>query len=181
MRKILVAVGSGMRHGNTDQLVDAFIKGAEEKGHEVHKYFLGDTDLQGCRGCGACQKNGNKCVVKDYMQEMYPYLNECDTVVMASPLYFWTFSAQIKAFFDRLYALSTENIYPKKDTVFLMTSGDDSDHTFDIPDKYYRFITSALGFENIGTYYAGGCQETESVKKLAERHVQSAYELGKSI
>lgn len=181
MRKILVAVGSGMKNGNTDQLADAFIKGAEEKGHEVRKFFLGDTDLHGCRGCGACQKNGNKCVVKDYMQVIYPYLEECDTIVMASPLYFWTFSAQIKAFFDRLYALSTENIYPKKDTVFLMTSEDDSVHTFDIPDQYYRFISEGLGFQNAGTYYAGGCHAINGKKQIPERHKTAAYELGKSI
>ena len=82
--------------------------------------------------------------MKDVMQEIYPCLKECDNIVMASPLYFWTLSSQTKAFFDRLYALSEENIYPAKDTVLLMTAEDDTKTTFDRPDSYYRFITEAL-------------------------------------
>ncbi|MGN8630970.1 flavodoxin family protein [Blautia sp. HCP3S3_G3] len=181
MKKILVAVGSGLKGGNTDQLADAFIQGARENGHEVQKFFLGGTDLHGCMGCGACQKNGNRCAVKDVMQQIYPYLEECDTIVMASPLYFWTLSSQIKAFFDRMYALSKENIYPQKDTVLLMTSEDDTETTFDRPDSYYRFIVKALGWNNTGTYYAGGCHMKDGKKQVPERHLNGAWLLGKSM
>ena len=181
MRKILVAVGSGIKGGNTDKLADSFIKGAQEKGYEIHKFFLGGTDLHGCLGCGACQKNGNHCVVKDVMQEIYPCLKVCDTIVMASPLYFWTLSSQTKAFFDRLYALSEENIYPVKDTVLLMTAEDDTETTFDRPDSYYRFITKGLGWKNAGTYYAGGCHSENGKKQVPEKHLNGAYMLGKSI
>lgn len=181
MRKILVVVGSGIKGGNTDRLTDAFIRGASEKGHEVYKYFLGDTDIHGCRGCGACQKNGGKCVVKDIMQDIYKYAKTCDTIVMASPLYFWTFSSQIKAFFDRLYALSKDNIYPAKDTVMLMTAEDNGEKTFAFPDHYYRFITEGLGWKNVGTYYAGGCHGAVSGRFIDEKHLQGAYELGKNL
>ena len=93
MRRILVAVGSGIAGANTDRLADAFIEGAQAAGHEVSKVFLGGN-IAGCRGCGACQLGG-KCVIDDDMQAAYPLFDGCDTLVLASPLYFWTLSGQI--------------------------------------------------------------------------------------
>ncbi len=181
MRKILVVVGSGIKGGNTDKLADAFIKGASETGHQVDKIFLGDMELHGCRGCAACQRNGNQCIVKDIMQEIYPLVEQCDTIVMASPLFFWTLSSQIKAFWDRLYALSTENRYPYKESALLMTADDDSAWTFEKPDNYYRFITNAIGWKSLGGYFAGGCHGAAEKRFIDEKHLRGAYEFGKFI
>ena len=180
MRNILIAVGSGLPGANTDQLADAFARGAREAGHTVNKIFLGKGELNGCRGCGACQ-TGKGCVVQDLMQEAYPLFNACDTLALASPLYFWTLSGQIKTFFDRLYAVSREDIYPHKDTVLLMTSGDDGEHTFDHPLDYYQFITSALGWTDLGSYLAGGCKGGPGKHTIAEEHLEKAYLLGKTL
>lgn len=87
-KNILVLMSAGTRYGNTDRLTDAYIKGLAEKGHTVTKIYLGGMRLEGCRGCGACQKNGHRCVVQDGMQQTYPLFAACDTLVMASPLYF---------------------------------------------------------------------------------------------
>ena len=67
-KNVLVLMSAGTRHGNTDRLTDACIKGLVEKGHTVTKVYLGSMRLEGCRGCGACQRNGNRCVVQDGMQ-----------------------------------------------------------------------------------------------------------------
>ena len=179
MRNILVAVGSGIAGANTDMLADAFIEGARSAGHTVNKIFLGG-EIHGCRGCGACQL-GNGCVIDDDMQPAYPLFDECDLMVLASPLYFWTLSGQIKVFFDRLYAKSTEDIYPKKDTFLLMTAGDDTEHTFDHAMDYYRFITSALGWNDIGSYTAGGCKGGPGKHQISEKHLQAAYEAGRNL
>ena len=56
-RNVLVLMSAGTRHGNTDRLTDAYIKGLVEKGHSVTKIYLGSMRLEGCRGCGACQRN----------------------------------------------------------------------------------------------------------------------------
>ena len=181
MRKILVVVGSGVENGNTDRLADAFVKGAQEAGHEVKKVFLDKGDLHGCRGCGFCQlqePNVTKCAINDVMQEVYPIYEQCDTVVMASPLYFWTLSSQIKAFMDRLYAVSRKDIYPHKDSILLMTAGDDSPNTFEKPLAYYTFITEALGSKVLGTYTAGGCSGKPGHHTISEEHLQGAYEMG---
>lgn len=179
MRNILVAVGSGIAGANTDMLADAFIEGAISAGHTVNKIFLGG-EIYGCRGCGACQ-TGKGCVIEDDMQPAYPLFDECDLMVLASPLYFWTLSGQIKVFFDRLYAKSTEDIYPKKDTYLLMTAGDNTEHTFDHALEYYRFITSELGWNDIGSYTAGGCKGGPGKHQISEEHLKAAYEAGRNL
>ncbi len=179
MKNILVIVGSGIKAGNTNRLADAYINGAIEAGHHVNKVFLGDKPIEGCRGCGACQKNGNRCVIKDTMQDIYPLLEECDTVVFASPLYFWTISAKTKAVIDRLYAISSEDKFPHKDCVLLMTAGDDNFWTFEQAISYYRFFTKAIGWTDIGSYLAGGCNGEPGKRYIADSHLEKAYELGR--
>lgn len=75
-KRILVLMSAGTRHGNTDRLTDAFIKGMAEKGHSITKVYLGSMHIAGCRGCGACQRNGSHCVVQDDMQQLYPCLTK---------------------------------------------------------------------------------------------------------
>lgn len=179
MRNILVAVGSGIAGANTDRLADAFIAGARAAGHTVNKIFLGQGELSGCRGCGACQaENARGCVVQDRMQEAYPLFNACDTLVLASPLYFWTLSGQIKTFFDRLYAVSREDIYPHRDTALLMTAGDEGENTFEHAHGYYAFITAALGWTDLGSYLAGGCKGGPGKHALDEKHLEGARQFG---
>lgn len=180
MRNILVVVGSGIIAGNTDRLSDAFINGAMDAGHTVHKVFLGTEELNGCRGCGACHKD-HHCVIDDVMQRVYPLFSQCDTIVMASPLYFWTLSAQIKAYMDRLYAVSTDDIYPPKDTLLLMTAGDDKPNTFDGALSYYKFITNALGWLDVGSYMAGGCTGGPGRHEIADAHLKNAYTVGRQL
>ena len=177
-RNILVYVSSVSPEGNTSRLADAFIDGARAAGNRVHRFFPGKAAVEGCRGCGACQKNGNQCVINDCMQEAYPLIRSSDTIVAASPLYFWTFSARAKAFMDRMYALSVNDIYPSKDTFFLMTADSDTENTFSYAADYYHFITDALGWRNIGTYFAGGCSVAAGNHRIPQEHLEKAYQAG---
>lgn len=180
MRKILVVVGSGVRNGNTDQLAQAFIKGASEQGHQVSYMFLGDGVIQGCTGCGACQL-GTGCVLQDHMQNSYSLFEEADTIILASPLYFWTISATLKAWIERLYAISKNDRYPAKDCVLLMSAGDDRFWTFEQAVSYYRFVTKALGWNDLGMYLAGGCIGEAGKREIKEEHLQHVYALGRNI
>lgn len=178
-KNVLVLMGAGTRSGNTDRLTDAYIKGAVERGHSVTKVYLGSMRLEGCRGCGACQRIAHRCAVQDGMQELYPLFAECDTLVMASPLYFWTITSRLKAFIERLYAISKEDKYPQKETVLLMTAGDDGEATFDEPLRYFRIISGVLGGNEKGVYCAGGCTGCESLTRQIEpKHLENAYQLG---
>ena len=178
MSKILVVVGSGNIHGNTNALADAFIKGVHEVGGEVNKIVLNKT-ISGCQGCGACQRNGNQCAIQDEMQKYYSLYEEADQLVFASPLYFWSISGRLKSFIDRLYALSTNDEYPYKETAFLMTSGSKGFYAFEQAVSFYRFFTNALGWKDQGMVLAGGCKGNP--KFVDEKYLQEAYELGKKM
>ena len=179
MKKILVIMSAGTKLGNTDRLTDAYIKGLVERGHSVTKVYLGSMRIEGCRGCGVCQRLAPQCAVRDGMQDIYPLFAECDTVVMASPLYFWTITAQLKSFIDRLYAISVDDKYPQKDSVLLMTAGDDNDTTFEQPKRYFRLLNQALGWNEVGIYCAGGCTGCEKLaRQIDKEHLENAYKLG---
>lgn len=178
-KNVLVLMSAGTRFGNTDRLTDAYIKGLVEKGHSVTKVYLGSMRIEGCRGCGLCQRHAHKCAIRDDMQDLYPLFAECDTVVMASPLYFWTITSKLKAFIERLYAISTDGKYPSKDTVLLMTAGDDNDTTFEQPTRYFRLISQVLGGNEKGVYCAGGCTGCEELaRQIDMKHLDNAYKMG---
>lgn len=191
MKKILVVVGSGRKNGNTDQLSDAFIKGAEAAGHQVKKVWLGNKVIKGCIGCNAC-RFGKPCVQKDDFNELVPDIKSCDLLVFASPLYFWTMSSNIKAFIERFYCIAEEDPnppmgryekYPIKDAALLMTSADDFFWTFEQAVSYYQFaLIRYIGFHDKGMLLAGGCGDTNGKPHIHEtNHLNEAYEFGKNI
>jgi multimeric flavodoxin WrbA len=180
MRNILVVIGAGNPNGNTNRLSAAFIRGAKEAGHSVKKVVL-DRNIQGCIGCGACQRNGHRCALNDGMQQLYPLFEQADTVVLTSPLYFWSISGRLKSFIDRLYAISTNDEYPKKETVLLMTAGSEEFYAFHQAVSFYRFYTSALEWKDQGMVLAGGCEGEIQHKTIPEKYLKEAYELGKGL
>ena len=97
MKKILVIHGSGRPHGNTAQLIESFVRGAEEAGNSVEIISLNKHEVKGCLGCNAC-RYGKSCVQKDSFNEIVPKIKGADCIVFASPLYFWTISSKLKAF-----------------------------------------------------------------------------------
>ncbi len=191
MKNILVVVGGGRPKGNTAQLVEAFIKGAEEAGHAVEKISLLKTEVKGCLGCNAC-RYGKPCIQKDGFQELVPKIKQADLVVFASPLYFWTISSKLKAFIERFYCIAEEDPappygryekYPVKDSALLMTSADEFFWTFNQAVNYYQFaVVNYIGFHDKGMVLAGGCGDTNGKPQIGMTgHLQEAYEFGKNI
>ena len=184
-KDILVVVGSGLEHANTDTLAKTFMNGAIEAGHTVSKIFLGDVNISPCKGCNACQ-HGNSCVIQDDMQTLYPLFNKGDVLVLASPLYFWTVSSRTKAFVKRLYAaVQTEpGEYSKtvgKECVLLMTAADNLFNTFENAVSFYRLTSNYLGWIDKGMVLAGGCGGTDAPRSIPENNLEAAYILGKGL
>lgn len=191
MKQILVVMGGGRSKGNTAQLVDAFIRGAEEAGHSVEKVSLLKTEVKGCLGCNAC-RYGKPCVQKDGFNELAPKIKQADLIVFASPLYFWTISSKLKAFIERFYCIAEEDPeppygryekYPVRDSALLMTSADEFFWTFNQAVSYYQFaIVNYIGFHDRGMLLAGGCGDTNGQPQIDKTgHLQEAYEFGKNI
>jgi multimeric flavodoxin WrbA len=126
-KKVLVILGSPRRTGNSAALAARIARGAESADAKVETVFLQDLEISPCRGCDTCKKPNSKgCAIKDDMQEIYPRLISADAWVIASPVYWFTMSAQTKIFMDRCYALTAyaENPFAGKRIAIAMSYGD---------------------------------------------------------
>ena len=191
MKRILVIQGGGRPNGNTAQLITAFVKGAESAGHQTEVISLLKNEVKDCLGCNAC-RYGKPCVQKDSFNELVPKIKDADCIVFASPLLFWTISAQLKALIGRFYCIAEEDPnpplgryekYPSKDCALLMTSADNSFWTFEQAVSYYQFtLVNYIGFHDRGMLLAGGCGDTNGKPQIDKTdHLQEAYEFGKHI
>lgn len=102
--KIAVINGSHRgRNGNTNSMVAAFLKGAEEAGAETVTVFLAEKEIKYCKACKACWfKTPGKCAIRDDMAEIVSLIEDADVRVLATPLYFDNISSMLKVFIDRL-------------------------------------------------------------------------------
>jgi multimeric flavodoxin WrbA len=97
---VLGIAGSPRRHGNSEQLLDACMAGVEETGGRADKLVVVEYGIAPCNGCNACSLTG-ECVIVDRMEELYPRLEQADAIIVASPVFFATVPAVLKALYDR--------------------------------------------------------------------------------
>jgi len=111
--KILALFGSPRKKGNSTLLANHIILGAESRGAIIESIYLNGLNIKPCQGCYACQEEDSKgCAVDDDMQGIYPKITEADALIIASPVYWFTMSAQTKIFMDR--CIATYNEDPEK-------------------------------------------------------------------
>lgn len=180
-KKIIILNGSPRANGNTAALVDAFTKGAESAGHAVTRFDLQKMNLHFCTGCnrgGGDPKS--PCVQKDDMEKIYPAYLEADVVVLASPMYYWNFSAQLKCGLDRLYAVTELAGHLSKECVLLMAAGGSSESNFAPMRQMYRVMTANMGWKDRGLVYAGGNGGPGDILKNP-RQLEQARKLGASL
>jgi multimeric flavodoxin WrbA len=98
--KVCGIVGSPCKNGNVDLLVSEILNGAASKGAETCKFYLNDMDIKPCQSCGV-DPYPKHCLFKDDMEQIYDALENSDAIVLGSPVYFDTVSAQTKLMIDR--------------------------------------------------------------------------------
>ncbi len=183
MKKIVILNGSPRLNGNTAGLVEAFAKGAQEKGHSVSLFNLQNMDIHPCLGCcGGGKEAESPCVQKDDMQKIYPSYEQADILVLASPMYYWSISAQLKMAFDRLFAVAEKDPNyrnPKKDCIMLMASEGDTQSNRESVEHYHHSLLQHLGWTNLGEVYAGGVMNVGDIKDHPA--LEQAYNLGFSL
>jgi len=100
MHEVLVLEGSPRKGGNTEVLIDAVVRGIVAAGGSAERIRVADRQVAPCVGCGGCDKTGI-CVVKDEMTDIYERIGAARRLVLASPIYFYAITAQLKAVIDR--------------------------------------------------------------------------------
>jgi multimeric flavodoxin WrbA len=102
--RLLGIVGSPRKNGNTEILVKEALKVATEAGWQTDLFLMSEKEVAPCQHCGTCHKTG-ACQIQDNMQELYKLMDQADGIIFASPVYFGTVTAQMKAIMDRTFAL----------------------------------------------------------------------------
>jgi arsenate reductase (thioredoxin) len=101
---ILGLQGSPRVKGNTGILLSTFLAEAERLGARTEYLDVAKRNISPCQECGTCEQKGF-CPIDDDMQEVYPLLRQADLIVIATPIFFYGVTAQLKALIDRSQAL----------------------------------------------------------------------------
>lgn len=181
-KTIILLKGSPRLQGNSTVLADQVAAGAKDAGVQVESFYLHDMDIRPCDGCDFCRETG-VCVVKDDMQALYPKLLAADAVVLASPVYWFTYSAQLKLCIDRWYALANYKsaFFKGKPVGIVLAFGDDdlylsgginAIHTF---ETMFRYLDANI----IGWVY-GSLSDVGDAQKHPDL-MEKAYQLGQKL
>lgn len=177
-KKVLVLSGSPRKGGNSDLLCDAFIKGARESGNEVEKIFIRSRKIAYCNACYYCKNSGGKCAINDDMSEILDKMQAADVIVMASPVYFYSVDAQMKALIDRSVARWTQ--IENKEFYYIMTAAENSSTVMDCTLECFRGFAVCLdGSKEMGVICGKGVYEAGEIKNMPV--MQEAYEMGKNV
>ncbi len=180
-KNIVILNGSPRKNGNTSSLVKAFTEGAEKSGNKVTEFFLDTMDIHGCKGCfGGHSAKECPCVQKDDMAKIYPAIKECEVVVLATPLYYWHMSGQIRTAIDRLFALEEGdgNLLRGNGRACALLMAAEGNGFEDVT-VYFNNLMKHLRWENLGHVLAGGNGDIGDIKGKPE--LQKAFDLGLSI
>ena len=172
---ILNLSGSPRKGGNTELLVEAFTKGAMQK-HHVEIVSVRDYKVNPCMGCNACFKSDtNNCAQNDDMAIIYEKMAQADMLVIASPVYFYGLSAQLKAIIDRLHNPIRDTFHIKK-MALLLVGAATLPELFDAILAEYNLCLKFFGIEDAGKVLVRGAKDKGDIKNTDA--LKEAYELG---
>lgn len=184
-KKVLILNGSPRPGGNSSILAEQVRKGAEEAGAVAEVIYLHGLDINPCDACDSCQGVAEiDCIVEDDMQTLYPKVREADAIVYATPIYWFTVTAQTKIFIDRCYGMGTDvdgieghALAGKKIGVVLVYEGDDPFDSGAINAiRMFQDMFKYISAEIVGFVY-GTALDPGEIRKQGDVMVK-ALELG---
>ena len=111
--KITGIVGSPRKNKNSDTLVQKVLEGCQHQGALIEKIYLKNLEISPCQAHKP--QDGKGCVIHDDMDIIYKVFEDADGLVLGTPVYYNSVSAQMKLMIDRSYCLATaESIGPGK-------------------------------------------------------------------
>lgn len=179
MKNVLI-ISSSLRGGsNSEILAHEAEKGAIDAGNVVEFINLKGKKIKFCIGCLACQKTG-KCVQKDDMAEMIAKVQNADTIIFATPIYYYEMSGQLKTFLDRCNPLyGQDNKF--KDVYLITSSYDDAKNASDIAANGLGGWVACFEQSRLAGVLAGGGLNEPKDAITNENLLHKAYELGKNV
>ena len=177
-KNIPVVHASPRVDGNSSMLADEFTKGAEAAGNTVARVNVGRAKMSGCMACEYCFSHDGACCQQDAMQEFYPLLREADVLVYATPMYYYNFPAQLRAFQDRMFCGIAKPFNIPQVALLLCFEDKDASTCEPLLDAY-RVATAYCKQESIGEVVVNNVYEKGAI--AGNPGLSQAYDLGASI
>ncbi|MGL4652029.1 flavodoxin family protein [Cetobacterium sp.] len=186
--KLVAFMGSPRKNGNTSKITHEVIKGAESVGIETEIYNLNQLNIKGCQGCMYCRTH-DLCVLKDDMEKIYASIKEADVLVIASPIYMWQVTGQVKIFLDRLFAILSTNgdnyehygsKVGNKQVIMIYTQGQPAEQVFQNYIEYNQNMLHLFKWDIISNIVSGGNSSPSDILKDT-KNMKLAFDLGVSL
>jgi len=178
-------MGSPRLKGNTDLLLEEALKGAQSRRAEVEKLVVDKMKITPCREYYGCLRDGN-CVIRDDMEIIYPKLLEADGIIVASPMFFYGISAQLKALIDRCQALWARRYVLKtipdsnKKGAFIGVGATRGKQLFAGSILTIKYFFQALGMEYADELLVRGVDKKGEIKEHPDL-LKEAFALGERL
>lgn len=173
--KIVVLQGSPNKKGSTFILADCFRQGAEAAGHTVEFIDVARANIHPCTGCIHCGYEG-PCVQKDDVGSIRKKILDADMLVLATPLYYYGMSAQLKTLIDRFCAFNSSIHRKHMKSVLLAVAWNSDSWTFEALESHYKTLVRYLDLADMGTVLGYGCGTPSMTER--SKFPQQAYQLG---
>ncbi len=184
--RVLGIMGSPRINGNTDLLLDEALKGARSEGAEVEKLIVDKLNIAPCREYYGCLRDGN-CVIRDDMAGIYPKLLNADVVIVASPMFFYGLTSQLKALIDRCqalwagkYVLKQNLSYEGRKGAFIAVGATKGQKLFDGSIFTVKYFFQAIGVEYAEELLIRGVDKKGEIMKHPSA-LKDAFDLGSRI
>lgn len=179
-------MGSPRIKSNTDLLLDQALAGARSQGADTEKIIVDKLTVTPCKEYYGCERDGN-CVIRDDMDSIYPRLLEADVIIVASPMFFYGITGQLKSFVDRCQALWVRKHVLKQDIsgherkgVFIAVGATRGQQLFDGSILTMKYFFDAVGVTYTDQLLVRGVDKKGEIKEHPTA-LPDAYELGKRI
>ncbi len=184
--KVLGIMGSPRLKSNTDMLLDEALKGAADAFAVTEKIVVHKLDIQPCMEYYGCTRDGN-CVIRDDMDQVYPKLVAADIIIVASPIFFYGLTAQLKSLIDRSQAIWARKYILKQEIgsgerrgAFIGVGATRGKELFNGSILTIKYFFRALNVEYSGDLLVRGVDKMAEIQNH-EEHLKQAYELGRKL
>ncbi len=185
--KIVCLLGSPREKGNSATLARQFCSTAEKHGAEVTTFALNKLQYRGCQGCMLCKTKLDHCALEDDLTEVLEAVRGTDVLVLASPVYYWDVSSQLKSFLDRTFSFlvpdfvtnpQKSRLAPGKKLVLILAQGNPDEESFTNIFPKFDYFFRSYGFSDTRLIRACGVREPGEVAASPElmRLVEETFE-----
>lgn len=177
-KNVLILESSPRKKGNSAVLAARAAEAVQESGASAETIHLHGLNIAPCNHCDGCIRQKQFCVVQDDMQQIYPRLAGADGLILASPIYWFTYNAQLKLCIDRWYGLwqIQHDVFKDKPVGAILVYGDSDLYTsgginaIHTLETTFRFMEAKMaGFVYGTTNDLGDAEKSPELMEAASR------------